>query len=84
MMSKKKLAAVMVASLMVVGTLHAAVPTLQINGQTVTSAEPTLKEGRLYAPLRVISESLDASVEWPAVVKAADICKDGSSIKPYV
>lgn len=42
---------------------------------------PVVKEGRTLLPLRAISESLKAEVQWDAITKTVTIARDGVVIK---
>lgn len=51
---------------------------LIINGETVvTDTAPVLEDNRTLVPLRVISENLDAAVDWNDSTQTVTITKDG-------
>jgi hypothetical protein len=59
------LVGLLVGCLFPIQSLFAEQPiTLIINGKTITNASPQIVSDRTYVPLRVISEELNAKVEW--------------------
>ncbi|MGE5381505.1 MAG: stalk domain-containing protein [Methylocystaceae bacterium] len=60
----------------------AVTPTINLNGNEVTSDTPPLiKSGNTLVPIRVISENLGAQVSWDQATSTATIVKDDISIK---
>jgi len=50
--------------------------TLVANGKTVRSdPPPTLREGRVYVPLRAAAEAVNGKVEYDAATKRVSICR---------
>lgn len=53
--------------------------TIVVNGKTVASdVSPFIKDGRTMVPLRVVSESLGADVEWDSDTQTVNIISDSS------
>ena len=52
-----------------------------VNNATKTSdALPTVKDSRTYVPLRIISESLGANVQWDNATKTVTITDNGNTV----
>ena len=55
--------------------------TATINGSQVTMDTPaTMKRGRVMVPLRFLSESLGANVEWLAASRTVEITSNGNTV----
>lgn len=77
----------LVGSLFPIQSLFAEQPiTLIINGKTITNASPQIVSDRTYVPLRVISEELNAKVDWDGVNRVISITsrQQGSVATPPV
>ncbi|MGE5453664.1 MAG: stalk domain-containing protein [Methylocystaceae bacterium] len=60
----------------------ATTPSLNLNGNEITTdTPPIIKSGNTLVPIRVISESLGAEVNWDQATRTATVIKDGVAIK---
>ncbi len=58
-----------------------ATPRLVVDGRPV-SAEVIVREGRVYVPLRAISEALGAGVQWDPATRTVTVTRAGAGAPP--